>query len=117
MLIKDIRLADEVTDPEDGNIDVFIESQDGYVFTVVVTTAKNILKNMKENQSNFLEPSYMLIPVKKLTEEIITEAIKAYAKDDGYWLKLYQFANAIDISVFDKLQAQHIEFQKELDNS
>ncbi len=47
--------------------------------------------------------------MKKLTKDIVTEAIQAYAEDDAYWLKLYQFADAIDISVLDKLEAEDRE--------
>ena len=44
---------------------------------------------------------------KKRTKEIVTEAIQAYAENDGYWLKLHQFANDIDISILNKLEAEH----------
>lgn len=47
--------------------------------------------------------------MRKLTPKILTEALKAYISDDVLWLKLYQFANKIDISVFDELQAKHIK--------
>ena len=47
------------------------------------------------------------IIVKKLTKEIVTEAIEAYAKDTGYWLKLHQFANSTYISIFNQLEADH----------
>jgi hypothetical protein len=117
MLIKSIRFADEITDLEDDNIAVFVESQDGYTSTVVVATTKNLLRRMDEEKSNFLEPGWLVIVVRKLTKEIITEAIEAYAADDAYWLKLNQFADDIDISVFDKLQAEHRKYLDELDNS
>jgi hypothetical protein len=39
---------------------------------------------------------------------LLREAIQAYAENDGYWLKLYQFARFdIDISVFNKLEEEH----------
>ena len=44
--------------------------------------------------------------MKKLTKEIVTEAIQAYAENDGYWLKLHQFADDIDISVLHQLEAE-----------
>ena len=52
---------------------------------------------------------------KKLTKEIIEEAIEAYASDEAYWLKLYHFAGKIDTAVFNQLQAEHMEYLKELD--
>jgi hypothetical protein len=41
--------------------------------------------------------------LKKLTEEIVTEAIKGYVIDHGYWLKPHQLAYAINISVLNRL--------------
>jgi hypothetical protein len=41
--------------------------------------------------------------VRKLIQEIITEALEVYAEDNAFWLKLHQFAIKSDISVFDKL--------------
>ena len=63
---------------------------------------------MKQEKTNFIEPGGMQIIVKKLTKEIITEAINYYAEEnDGYWLKFHQFADSIDISVLNKLQLEH----------
>ena len=54
--------------------------------------------------------------VKKITKEVIEETIRAYAEENnGYWLKLYHFASKIDMSVFDKLQAEHEKHLKKLD--
>jgi hypothetical protein len=109
MLIKSIEFAHEITDVENDNVDVFVKSEDGYIYTVVVATPKDFLEKMDQEKINFLEPFTLMIIVKKLTKDILTEAIQAYAEDDAYWLKLYQFADAIDISVLDKLQAEHRE--------
>lgn len=64
---------------------------------------------MNQEQSNFYRPGELVIVVRELTKEIITEAIEAYAENDAFWLKLHQFAGDIDISVLNQLQAQHIE--------
>jgi hypothetical protein len=40
-----------------------------------------------------------VIVVKKLTKEILSEAIEAYAEDQGYWLKLCQFGDFLDIAI------------------
>jgi superfamily II DNA or RNA helicase len=115
MLIKTIRFAHDITDIEDNEIDVFVESQDGYTYTIVVVRTKNLLRKMDEEKSNFLQPGALIIIVRELTKEIITEAIEVYAKDDAYWLKLHQFSDDIDISVFDKLQAEHLEYLEDVD--
>jgi len=39
--------------------------------------------------------------------------IQAYAENDGYWLKLYQFSDAIDTSILNKLEAKHYKERKE----
>ena len=71
---------------------------------------------MDKEKVNYFEPGHLFIIVKKLTKEIIEETLKAYAEeDDAYWLKFYHFAGDVDTTVFDKLQAEHIEYLKELD--
>jgi len=68
----------------------------------------------KENRS-FFGPSHPFIIIKEINKKVIKETIKAYAENNAYWLKLYHFASKIDISVFDKLQAEHMKHLKELD--
>jgi hypothetical protein len=121
---EDILEEDDVLDDDDiknSNIDVFVELEDGYTYTVVVATAKNIDYLMDKEQMNYFTPGHPFIIVKQLTKAIIEETIKAYVEDyDGYWLKLYHFAGKIDTTVFEKLQAEHEEYLKEfaeLDNT
>ena len=64
---------------------------------------------MDGEKSNFSNPNELIIVVRKLTQEIITEAVEAYAEDNAFWLKLHEFASEIDISVFDELQAKHVK--------
>ena len=64
---------------------------------------------------NYFKPGYPFTIVKKLTKEIISEAIHAYASDEAYWLKLQHFAGKVDTDIFNQLQAEHIEYLKELD--
>ena len=109
MLVRNIRILDKITDIENDSIDVCVDSEDGYTFTVSIATTKHLLQRMDEEKSNFVNPNELSIVVRKLTQEIITEALEAYAEDNAFWLKLHQFANEIDISVFDKLQAKHVK--------
>ena len=118
MLIKSISFPtylEDITNIENSNIDVFVELEDSYTYTVVVATAKNIESLMDNENMNYFEPGHPFIIVKKLTKEIITEAIEAYAADDAYWLKLYHFAGKINKTIFNTLQAEHTEYLKELD--
>lgn len=89
MLVKKISfvrptLLKEIPDIEDYNLDVFVELKDGYTYTVVIATAKNIVSLMNNEKTNFSEPGDPFIIVKKLTKEIIEEAVKAYAENDAY---------------------------------
>ena len=118
MLIKSINFPthlEDIADIENSNIDVFVELGDGYTYTVVVATAKNLESLMNKEKMNYFEPGAPFIIVKKLTKEIIEEAVKAYAENDAYWLKLYHFAGKVDTAVFNQLQAEHTEYLKELD--
>ena len=120
MLVKKISfvrptLLEEIPDIEDYNLDIFVELEDGYTYTVVVATAKNIVSLMDKEKTDFLEPDNPFIIVRKLTKEIIEEAVKAYAENDAYWLKFYHFAGEVDTAVFNTLQAEHTEYLKELD--
>ena len=110
MLIKSISFPtylEDITDIENSNIDVFVELEDGYTYTVVVATAKNIESLMDKERMNYFEPGYPFIIVKKLPKEIIYEAIQAYASDEADWLKLYHFAGKVNTAVFNQLQAEH----------
>lgn len=101
----------EIDDVYNSNIEVFVILEDGFPLTIIVGTPKNLQYLMEKDKVNFYGPGLPWIIVQKLTKEIIQEAIKAYMEDtpDGYWLKLYHFANDIDIAVFNQLQAQEIK--------
>lgn len=118
MLIKSIsfpRYLEDMTEIENSNIDVFVESEDGYTYTVVVPTTKNIEFLMDKGRINYLEPGDPFIIAKKSTEKILSETIQAYAVDEAYWLNLYHFAGEVDTAVFNQLQVEHRDKLKELD--
>jgi hypothetical protein len=124
MIVKKISFPVPLTDIEDiydDNIDVFVDLENGHSYTVGLGTPKNLLTLMNNEKSNFLPPGEPMIIVRKLTMEVIQEAIQAYAEHaDGYWLKLHHFAFSIGPDGFDKLQKsqdeEDIEFDKELNN-
>ena len=101
----------EIKDIYNGNTDVYVKLEDGFRLSITVGTPKNLEFLMKKDNRNFFEPGPAWVIVQKLTTEIIYEAVEAYMNDspDGYWLKLSYFGNDIDISVFDKLQAEEIQ--------
>ena len=71
-----------------------------------------ILKVMNDNSVNFIQPEEPLIIVKQLTQQVIEEATNEYALNDGYLLKLHQFADTMDISILNNLWEEH---RKELE--
>ena len=119
MLVKKISfvrptLLEEIPDIEDYNLDVFVELEDGYTYTVVIATAKNILSLMDNEKINFSEPGDPFIIVRKLTKEIIEEAVKAYAENDAYWLKFYHFGGEV---VKYRLNIEYLKEFNELDKT
>ena len=91
------------------NVEVSVTlKKDGFTLSVIVGTPDNLKYLMEKEKSDYYEPGLPWIVVKKITKEIVQEAIEAYfeAKPNGYWLKLYYFAPDIDISVLNDLQAR-----------
>ena len=107
MRIKKIRFIDEVRDEYNDSIDVGVEFEDGSSYTIVVRTPNDLMEEMLQEKTNFLQPSTPMVVVKKLTKDIVTEAIKTYAEGQGYWLKLCQFGDELDIAILNKLDAEH----------
>ena len=107
MKIKRIEFMEEIRDENNDNVDVCVENEDGYNYIVTVGTPQNLLEEMNQEKTNFVRPGSTMIIVKKLTKEIVTEAIQAYAENDAYWLKLHHFAIDIDMSIFNKLEVEH----------
>lgn len=107
MKIKKIRFFEEIKDVTNDNIDIGVETETGYTYIVTVGTPSDLLEEMKQEKTNFIGPYTPMIIVKSLTEEIIVKAIQAYAaKNDGFWLKLRHFATELDVSIFNKLEAE-----------
>jgi hypothetical protein len=111
--IKYLRYCEDIMEIEHSNIDITfeiditVELDDGSTYIVSLTTPKNLEYLMDQNHMNYFEPVYPRIIIKSLTKDIIIETIKAYVKkNDGYWLKLYHFADEIDPRLFQQLQAE-----------
>ena len=115
MHIKRIEFLEDVKDASNDNIDVLVEKVDGSIFIVTVCTPQDFLEQMSQEKMNFIRPGLPMIIVKKLTKEIVKEAIGAYGEGDGYWLKLYHFADSVEIHVLNKLEAEYRKERKEFD--
>ena len=84
MKIKRIEFAHEITDPHMDNLDVFVENEDGYTYTTVVSTSADLVDQMEQEEINFIMPGTPKIILKKLTEQIVREATQTYVENDGY---------------------------------
>lgn len=95
-------------------MDVYVNLENGRNYVVVVATQKNLLTLMNNEKSDFLSPGDPIVIVKKMTKEIVEEAIQAYAEDDAYYLKFY-YAE-LDTKTLDVLKDRSIARDKLLDD-
>ena len=109
MKIKSIEIVEEIRDLELDSLDVLVESESGYTYVIVVTTPAYLEDEMTQEKTNFIKPCSPIVIVKKLTKQIIEEALFAYAEDEAYWLKLCHLGDTIDISVLNQLQKEDRE--------
>ena len=104
----------DVKDIFDDNMDVSVKLENGRNYVLVVGTPKNLLRLMENEKSDFLSPGDPIVIVKKMTKEVIEEAIKAYAEDDAYCLKFY--SAELDTKTLDVLKDRSIARDKLLDD-
>ena len=121
MKVININILDDLEeiDIENDNVDVSIDTDDGYTYTLSFATSKHLQFLMNKEKIAYYGPGYPFIIVNKLTPTIIEETVKAFAeKDGGYWLKVHHFGGwhgAIDESIFDQLETKYINERKESD--
>ena len=104
----------QIDDIENDNLDVFVELEDGFTYVVVIFTPKNYYWYMEKENTNHYCGAPAII-VKKLTEEIIREAINEYAKDDAYWLKYYHLSGILDIKMMNRYIMEQLTDRNEID--
>ncbi len=104
----------DVKDIFDDNMDVSVNLENGRNYVLVVGTPKNLLRLMENEKSDFLSPGDPIVIVKKMTKEVIEQAIRAYAEDDAYWLKFY--SAELDTKTLDVLKDRSIARDKLLDD-
>ena len=104
---------EDIDDIFDDNMDVSVNLENGRNYVVVVGTPKNLLRLMENEKSNFLSPGDPIVIVKKMTKEVVEEAIQAYADDDAHYLKFY--AAELDTKTLDVLKDRYVARDKLLD--
>lgn len=117
MKVESITFLSDLTDVQDifdDNVDVSVKLDDGHKYILVVATQKNLLTLMNNEKSDFLSPGDPMIIVRKLTKEVVEDAIQAYAEDDGYYLKFY--AANLDIKTLNVLKDRTVARNKLLND-
>ena len=117
MKIESITFLSDLKDVKDifnDNVDVVVKLDDGYKYVVVVATQKNLLTLMNNEKTDFLYRSDPMIIVRKLTKEVVKDAIQVYAEDDGFYLKFY--AAHLDIKTLNVLKDRKVARDKLLYN-
>ena len=105
MQIKEIYIVDEIENIFDDSIDVIVTLEDGFSYSVAVATPEYLLSRMNEENLNFLEPGENFIIVRKLTSEIIEEALIEFTKEaNAYWLKWHHIASYLDNETLNNLR-------------
>ncbi len=77
------------------NIDIFVKLDNNTSYCITVATIKWIDDQVK--RKGFLESGSPFLIVERLEENIIEKAIKDYALNDAYWLKV------LSLSIGDEL--------------
>ncbi|MGE7113095.1 hypothetical protein [Lysinibacillus sp. NPDC047702] len=91
----------QVTDIKDDNIDIFVKLDDGFSYTLVVCTPKNLETLMEKEGLEYLPAMPPMIIVKELTEVNISKALDSYLENNAYWLKLYYLSGVIESEILD----------------
>lgn len=116
MKVESINFVNDLEDIDDifdDNLNVEVTLEDGQSYFLIVGTPKNLLTLMDNEKSDFLSPGEPIVIVKKMTKQIIEDAIQAYAEDNAYYLKFY--AAQLDSKTLDVLNDCYIAKRKFLD--
>lgn len=104
---------EDIDDIFDYNMDVAVKLENGDSYVVVIGTPINLLTLMANEKSDFLSPGNPIVIVKKMTKEVIEEAIQAYAEDEVYYSKSY--STKLDSKTLDILKDRSVARYKFLD--
>jgi len=99
---------EEIEDVLNDHIDVFVEMDNGWHFTLTVCTPNFYSSQMDKEHVNFMVAAPPDIIVRELTEKNIREALESFCADDGYWMKLYYLAGMLDTPEFNQMMNETI---------
>jgi len=102
--IKRIEMATilNIREVDNDNIDVIVHLEDGYHYSLVLVTPKNLVYLM-EKEKCFIDVENPMVIVKELTMDCIEPAIQALCADEAYWLKEYHLSGYFGIELLNKM--------------
>ncbi|MED0673645.1 hypothetical protein [Aneurinibacillus aneurinilyticus] len=106
MKVKNIEFPtplSQIPDIKDDNVDVFVELDDGFTYTLVVSTPKNLETLMERENTKYLPATSPMIIVKEITEDNIRKALDTYLENNAYWLKLYFLAGEFELDILENM--------------
>ena len=94
---------EEIDDINNNNIDVIIQLDDGFTYTMVVITPQNLEQLMAKKGQTFLEAGPPMIIVKDITYESIYAAVESFCEGSAYWLKEYYLSGNFQIDLLNNM--------------
>lgn len=75
--------------PDNDNMDVLVQTENGKQYTFVVATPDNVAYLMKKDNVPFLKPGSPFIFVEKLTEANVRMLVEALMEEDAQLIRMY----------------------------
>lgn len=79
----------EQIDPDNDNIDILVQTENGKQYTFVVATPDNLKYLMYKDEISFLKPGLPFLFVEKLTHTNIQNVIKSLLEEDEQLIRIY----------------------------
>ena len=75
--------------PDNDNIDVLVQTENGQQYTFVVATPDNVKYLMKKDNVSFLKPGLPFLFVEKLTDTNIRMVVEFLLEEDEQLIRIY----------------------------
>lgn len=76
-------------DPDNDNIDILVQTENGKQYTFVVATPDNLKYLMYKDKVSFLKPGLPFLFVEKLTHTNINNVVKSLLEEDEQLIRIY----------------------------
>ena len=79
----------ESINPDNDNMDVLVQTENGKQYTFVVATPENVKYLIKKDNEPFLKPGLPFLFVEKLTETNVRMLVEALMEEDEQLIRMY----------------------------